>query len=69
MRPAWATMAASRSWNLALSTTCGTLLPRSRFDSISEFSIEMVPTRAGWPRSWASWISSTTASHFSWAVR
>ena len=34
-------------------------------ESISLFSIEIVPTRAGCPRSWQSTISSTTASHFS----
>ena len=48
-RPACATMCASCSWNLALSTLC--LMPRlvSRRASFSEFSIEIVPTRHGWP--------------------
>ncbi len=69
LRPAWATIAASRSWYLAFSTTCGTPRPLSLLESISLFSIEIVPTSAGWPCSWQSRISSTTASHFSRAVR
>ena len=63
-RPACAMMCASISWNFALSTLC--LMPR--FSSMprerSEFSIEIVPTRQGWPVSWRSTISSTTASNF-----
>jgi hypothetical protein len=34
----------------------------------SEFSIEVVPTSTGWPRSWQSRMSATTASYFSLAV-
>ncbi len=52
LRPACATIAASRSWYLAFRTTCGTLGGRlSSFESISLFSIETVPTSTGWPRS------------------
>ena len=68
-RPAWATIAASRSWYFAFSTTCWTRFFLSSRDSISLFSIETVPTSTGWPCSWQSWISSTTAFHFSGAVR
>ena len=41
----------------------------SIFDSISLFSIDTVPTSTGCPRWWQSRISSTTAVHFSAAVR
>ena len=68
-RPACATIDASRSWYFAFSTTCWTLFLFSRRDSISLFSIEIVPTSTGWPCFWQSWISSTTAFHFSGAVR
>jgi hypothetical protein len=37
--------------------------------SISDFSIEVVPTRIGWPALWAFSISSTMAPYFSLAVR
>ena len=37
--------------------------------SISDFSIDTVPTSTGWPRLWHSSISSTMASYFSRAVR
>ena len=49
--PAWATISASFSWCLAFRTSC--LMP-SRFSILlrySDFSMEMVPTRTGWPRS------------------
>ena len=36
---------------------------------VSDFSIEMVPTSTGWPRSWHSLISSTIAANFSFSVR
>ena len=48
-RPAWTTISASFSWNLALRTTCGTLRFFRSSDSRSDFSIETVPTRTGWP--------------------
>ncbi len=70
LRPAWATIEASRSWYLAFSTTCLTIGGReSILESISLFSIETVPTRTGCPFACASRISSTTAFHFSAAVR
>ncbi|MOA29060.1 hypothetical protein D3C78_1500490 [compost metagenome] len=50
-RPAWATMSASRACCLALSTWWGSLASLSRPSMISEFSIEVVPTSTGWPRS------------------
>ena len=64
LRPACATIGASFSWFFAFSTWCG--MPR-RFmhpDSSSDFSIETVPTRIGWPFSWRSFRSSATAFHF-----
>ncbi len=47
LRPAWATMSASRAWNLALRTEC--FIPRasSRRPRCSEFSTLVVPTRMG----------------------
>ena len=67
--PAWATISASFSWNLALSTLC--LIPRflSMAESSSDFSMEMVPTSTGWPFSWHWIISSITASNFPFSVR
>ena len=62
-RPAWATMCASRSCCLALSTSCGMPASCSCSESSSETSIEVVPTSTGWPRSWQSRISSTTARY------
>ena len=52
MRPAWATISASRLWCLALSTSC--LMPRlsSSAESRSLFSIDTVPTRIGRPVRW-----------------
>ena len=49
LRPAWATMLASRSWNLALRTSCW--MPRFRSISArcSLFSTLTVPTRTGRP--------------------
>ena len=49
-RPACATIIASFSWFFAFKTECS--IPR-RFkmpESFSDFSIETVPTRIGWPR-------------------
>ena len=64
-RPAWATVSPSR-WaysGFALRTSC--LIPArvSSLESISEISTEIVPTSTGWPRSWRSAISFTTAFH------
>ncbi|MNC86851.1 hypothetical protein D3C83_25370 [compost metagenome] len=50
-RPAWITISASRACCLAFSTLCGSCSFLSISESISEFSIEVVPTSAGWPRS------------------
>ena len=66
-RPAWATISASLACCLALSTWCGSLALFSRPEISSEFSIEVVPTSTGWPRSWQSRMSSITASNFSLA--
>ncbi|MNS91612.1 hypothetical protein D3C72_1257090 [compost metagenome] len=51
VRPACATMSASRACCLALSTWCGRPAFSSRASMISEFSIDEVPTSTGWPRS------------------
>ena len=69
LRPAWAMIAASLSWYLALSTWCGTPRLRSIVDSFSLFSTLTVPTRIGWPAAWRSAMSSTTASHLASSVR
>jgi hypothetical protein len=65
LRPAWATISASRSCCLAFRTLCG--MPRflSFFASISDVSMEIVPTRIGWFEAWRSSMSSTTALNFS----
>ena len=64
-RPAWATVSPSRCAysGFAFSTSC--LIPRflNCSESISETSTETVPTRIGWPVSWRSAISLTTAFH------
>ncbi len=49
--PAWAMISASRACCLAFSTLCGSLALVRMPDSSSEFSIEVVPTSTGWPRS------------------
>ena len=64
-RPAWATISASRWCCLAFRTLCLRPCFLSFFESISEVSIEIVPTRTGWPLSLRSRISSTTALNFS----
>ena len=61
LRPACATISASRSCCLALSTLCRMPRLSSLRESISEVSIEIVPTRIGCPLAWRSMISSTTA--------
>ena len=49
LRPACATISASRSCCFAFSTLCFTPRFLSRFASRSEVSIEIVPTSTGWP--------------------
>ena len=65
LRPAWATVSPSRCAysGFALRTSCGIPARFSSPPSISETSTEIVPTRHGWPRSWRSRISLTTAFH------
>ena len=69
LRPASATMVASRSCCFALSTSWR--MPRffSCWERYSLFSTDTVPTRTGWPASWRSAMSSTTASYFATSVR
>src|SRR3546814_3759870 len=50
--PAWAMMKASCSWKRAFSTWCLTPCCFSAAASSSDFSMETVPTRIGWPRCW-----------------
>ena len=50
LRPACATMCASRSCCLAFSTWCGMPAFLRSSARCSDFSMEMVPTRTGWPR-------------------
>ncbi len=69
LRPAWAMISASRSCCLALRTLCLTPFRLKKPASRSDFSMEIVPTRTGWPRSWHSLISSTIAANFSFSVR
>jgi preprotein translocase subunit SecA len=59
-RPAWATIAASRAWFFALSTSC--LMPRlaRSLERYSLFSTLVVPTSTGWPDWWRRAMSSTT---------
>ncbi len=49
LRPARATISASRSWCLAFKTSC--LMPslRKNLEIASDFSIDAVPTRTGCP--------------------
>ena len=63
LRPAWATIAASRACCLALRTSCRTPRSRSCSDRYSLFSTLVVPTSTGWPASCRSAMSSTTASN------
>ncbi len=69
LAPASALMRASRAWFLALSTSCR--MPRlvSWADSFSDFSMLTVPTSTGWPRLFASPISSQMAANFSASLR
>ena len=69
LRPAWATIGASRAWCLAFSTSCGTPWRFSSDDNSSDCSTLVVPTRTGWPSACRSAMSSTTAVNFASAVR
>ena len=69
LRPACATMMASRSWFLAFSTSCRTPMRFRMPESLSDFSTEMVPTSTGWPRSLNSLISLAALRNFSSSVR
>ncbi len=63
--PASTMISASRSCCLAFSTLCGMPFATSWLESISEISIEMVPTSTGWPFWWRSAMSAATAANFS----
>jgi hypothetical protein len=63
-----AMIAASRSWCLALSTSCGTCSCTSSFDRYSDFSTLVVPTSTGWPRRCFSAMSSATAANLAASV-
>ena len=54
--PACATISASFSWFLAFRTLCWMPFFLSMPESSSDFSMEMVPTRTGWPLAWHSSI-------------
>ena len=68
LRPAWATISASRSWCLAFRTLWG--MPRffSSAATTSLFATETVPTSTGWPFPWRRPISSPMALNFSRSV-
>ncbi len=68
LRPAWATIAASRSWCLAFRTSCAMPWRLSIVDTSSDFSTLVVPTSTGWPFSFRSAMSSTRASNFACTV-
>ncbi len=67
-RPAWATIMASRSWCLAFSTAWATPRLSSMRDRRSDFSTDTVPTSTGWPVSYRSTRSSTTAPNLASSV-
>ncbi len=69
LRPASATIEASRACCLALRTSCLTPLRRSCWARYSLFSTEMVPTRTGWPALCRSTMSATTALYLASSVR
>ena len=69
VRPAWATMPDSFSWNLALRVSCAMPRRLSRVDRISDFSTLTVPTRTGRPTSCISTISSMSALNFAFSSR
>ena len=68
LRPAWATIVASRSWYFAFSTSCGTPWRLSIRETSSDFSTLTVPTRTGWPTSCRSAMSLTSASNLACSV-
>ena len=68
LRPAWATISASRWCCLALSTLCGTPFFLRKLETTSLLAMETVPTSTGWPFSCSSSISLATASNFSRSV-
>ncbi len=67
-RPASAMIEASRSCCLALSTSCFTPRLVSSLDRYSDFATLVVPTSTGWPLSWRSAMSSTTALNLATSV-
>gem|GEM_PF-5934409 len=68
--PASATISASFSCCLALSTLCGTPRLLSSEETSSDFSMDTVPTSTGWPRLWQSSISRAMALNFSaWVLK
>ena len=69
LRPASATIAASRACCFAFSTSCAMFRLRSWADSRSDFSTLVVPTRIGCPVSCRLAMSSTTASNLASSVR
>ena len=68
LRPACATICASRSWYFAFSTSFAMPLRLSITERISDFSTLVVPTRTGCPSAFRSTMSSTTASNLACAV-
>ncbi len=68
-RPASAIILASRSCCLALSTLCGTSAAVSAWDTISDISIDAVPTKTGRCSFTHTRISSIIASNFSVIVK
>ena len=66
--PALATILASCSCCRAFKTLCFTPDFLSKFDNSSDFSIDVVPNRIGWPFELASLTSPTMASYFSSVV-
>ena len=67
--PASATISASCSWNLALSTLCLIFSFFNKSEIYSDVSMLIVPTSTGCPRFTQSLISSRIASNFSSVVR
>ena len=57
LRPACATIEASRSCCFAFSTLYGMFFCLSMFATTSDFSTDTVPTSTGWPRLWQSSMS------------
>ena len=59
--PACAIISASFSWYFAFKTSCFIPSFRNKSLNFSDFSIEIVPTKTGWPFSWLCFISLITA--------